>query len=172
MKYINKSKDKKLVSVNRVKKWIKPEGIVDIDKVDVSFLGVNASVIVPLTERMIKRKAKYKKRAVARIARKEARLKLRASKKVEKKISVKSNLKKKAPKKIQKKSQASKVQASPVVDRKRLKETLSGHTKANLVEIGNRVGLELKMQLKKDELVSLILKASKEKGYTKVLKSI
>jgi len=162
MKYINKSKDKKLVSVNRVKKWIKPEGIVDIDKVDVSFLGVNASVIVPLTERMIKRKAKYKKRAVARIARKEARLKLRASKKVEKKT----------PKKIQKKSQASKVQASPVVDRKRLKETLSGHTKANLVEIGNRVGLELKMQLKKDELVSLILKASKEKGYTKVLKSI
>ena len=173
MKYINKSKVRKLVSINREKKWINPGEIVDLNSVDIRLLGANASVIVELTKRMILRKEKYAKRAAVRKARKIARLKHRAeAEKIAKNKPASAEPKKKTAKKVKKSSQESKKPINTEVDRAKLKKILTNHTKANILEIGNRIGAKLTMQQKKDVMIDAILSASKEKGYAKVLKRL
>jgi len=172
MKYINKSKERKLISINREKKWVDPGEIIDINQVDIRLLGVNSSVVIPFTEKMARRRARFEKRKAVRIARIKARQKRRSIIQSKKNKTADVTPKKNVEKKVKEKTLPNKKQINSSIDRKKLKDALSSHTKANIIEIGNRIGVKLNIKDKKDVLIDSILKTSKEKGYAAVLKKI
>ena len=62
MLYINNSKEKKLVPINRSKRWMNPGEIIDLSAIDARFIGSNSGSIEPyIPMRRMKKKKKLAK---------------------------------------------------------------------------------------------------------------
>lgn len=171
MLYENTAKVRKLVAVRRVKKWVRPGGIVDLDSTDIRMLGRNGAFFSPVGSA----KSTNKKQAPAAtkaqpaekpVAKKEP--KKQDNKKVDKKDkpAPKKKEDKKAKKDIDKKAKES-------AARKELQKAFSDKTKAQLIEFGEGVlGYDVRSNDRKDVIIKKLLKVSKDIGYSKVLKKL
>jgi hypothetical protein len=54
MKYRNNSLQNRLVSVNRINKWIKPREVIELSDSDAKFLGANAAFVKPFVPKQDK----------------------------------------------------------------------------------------------------------------------
>lgn len=162
MLYINTAKVRKLIGVRRMKKWIQPGGTVDLDSYDARTLGGNAGFFI-----LYKPEPKEKVEATSPKETKDEDANNQgapADKDGDKIRTTGSEKEVKAEKEAAKKQESE--------DRKALKESLEGMTKARLIEVAESVvKIDVKPKDNKAKILKKILKASKDKGYAYVLKN-
>jgi len=173
MQYINSAREPKLIGVRRVKRWIKPGEIVDLDPFDIRTLGINGAFVIEVTPAIRKKIARHKARVEAKAkAKAAAKSKAPATKK-------KSAPKKAAPvKKAVKKAPVKKKVAAPTkaelaAQRKELKSAFSEMNKGAIIEFAEaNLGIDVKWKDKKDTIITRALNAAKVIGYEKILKKV
>lgn len=170
MLFVNIAKERKLICSKRKKVWVDPGQVVDVDSVDMKFLGADRASLMEKAkydELVTSRKKRRRKRKLRRRAKiTAAAAKTKPAKKVSKIKKVVSKIKKAVKKKITKAPTAAVLKAQRV----KLKDILTEKTKGDLLDFGDVVGLELKSKDKKATLITKILNAAKKAGYAKIIK--
>jgi len=170
MLYINTASEAKLVSVKRVKVPIKPWQTVDLDDVDVRFLGSNSAYIV-LAKPILDLKAKNKAKREKSRARKRARLSEAGSNIIKKKAK---SVIKKAIKKVVKKLKKEPSKEVLRALRKELKGKLEIEmNKSTVMRFAKDVlGIDAKASHTKEKIIKDVLSVAKDYGYKKALNKI
>ncbi len=173
MLYVNISGERQLICSKRIKKWVEPRGVIDVDSIDEKFLGRTASVLM-LKGKYDKLKKRVRKRRAARRAKKLALLSTKGPATEKKKASGKKSSLKKTVATLVKKVVSKKKDSTAVelkAQRAQLKEILTEKNKTDLMAFGSDVlGVDLKWKDKKNVILTKILNAAKKIGYKKIIR--
>jgi len=160
MKYKNIDTQRRLIAVNRVKRWVQPNEVLDLSSIDVRMLGPNGAHVrqvdqtTPLGLPEAIKKAPVAQPTAAPVKKEEP------SPAPKKKSATKKPKKKAEPTAAELKEQ-----------RAELKEYLEEMNKGELYSFGeDNLDIDLKYKDKKETMVKKVLNAAKKVGYKKIIR--